>query len=175
MFSLTRLFLNSEYFNAKCGHVPSTDCALSSEKADLGSQHLGLPSPAYNLGRNRQKGASSLSLLVYICFGAIVLVGVLKVLPVYLEHKKIQSVLEGVAEGFATESQLPSKSALQKKLAKRFSMESISAITVKDIDFKKEGKSWVLNAGYEKRVDIYNNVALLVDFTQVNPVVITSR
>ncbi len=119
----------------------------------------------------KQRGMTSVSLLIYVCFGAIVLVGVIKVLPAYMENMKIQSVLESVAES-SNSGSVPSKVDLQRTLSKRFSIESITAISVKDIKMEKQGRGWLLDASYQKHIEIYENVALVIDFADGNRVAI---
>ena len=115
-----------------------------------------------------QRGMSSLNLLVYICFGVALLVGVLKVLPVFLENRKIQNVLEAVAEEYIQGGAAPTKKALQSKIGKRFTIESIRSLSVDDIKIERKDKTWVLDAGYEKRIALFKNIALVVDFSEAN-------
>ena len=117
----------------------------------------------------KQSGMTSVSLLVYICFGAIILVAVLKVLPAYMENMKIQNVLKSVAESSADGS-VPSKADIKRALSKRFSIESITAISVKDIKVEKEGRGWLLDASYQKHIELYDNVSLVIDFADGNRV-----
>lgn len=115
-----------------------------------------------------QRGMGSLNLLVCICFGVMLLVGVLKVLPVFMENRKIQAVLQDVADEYSQGGAAPSKNILVSKIAKRFSIEDIRSLPVSDIDIERQDKVWVVDAGYEKRVELFKNIALVIDFTETN-------
>jgi len=122
---------------------------------------------------HKQYGASPLGTLIYILFGVSLVIFALRVLPVYLENMKLVSILESIADDYTESNQVISKTAIKQKLNKRFSIDSVSAINADEIEIAKEADGWLINAGYEKRVDLVANIDLMIDFTEGNAVLIS--
>lgn len=122
----------------------------------------------------KQQGVTLISFFIYVLFGAMVLVGCLKVLPVYMENIKLQSILNSVSENFSTSGSAITKSGIKEKLSKRFTIDSVKALPVKDIKIERDGEFWLVDAGYEKRVSLISNIDIVVNFTETNKVQIAN-
>lgn len=126
--------------------------------------------PSPNNSLRRQGGLTLVSFLIYVVFGATLLLVALRVVPIYMENMKLQSILDEVGESFNRESNSASKTSIKQKLTKRFTVNSVRAIKVKDIAIEREGDFWVVDAGYEKRVNLVRNIDIVVDFNEDNKV-----
>lgn len=130
------------------------------------SNHLSIPSLASR--PHRQQGVTLLSFLIYALFGASLLLVCLRVVPIYMENIKLQSILAEVGESFTSEA--VNKTSIKQKLSKRFAVNSVSALKLKDIKIEREGEFWVVDAGYEKRVNLVSNIDIIVNFNDDNKV-----
>ncbi len=114
--------------------------------------------------RNGQCGMTYLGmliLLVVIAFGAIV---VIKVMPLYLEHFKVQSSLNSLAQEPKDELlQMPPRE-LEDRLLRRFSVNDVTHVKKEDITISKEGKKTVIDVSYEARVALFFNLDLVAKF-----------
>lgn len=122
----------------------------------------------------KQQGVTLISFFIYVLFGVMVLIGCLKVLPVYMENIKLQSILNGVSENFSTSGSAATKSGIKEKLSKRFIIDSVKALPVKDVKIERDGEFWLVDAGYEKRVPLISNIDIVVNFTETNKVQIAN-
>lgn len=111
---------------------------------------------------NNQRGASGLSLLftlvVVIFFGATIL----KLTPVYLDNYTIKGALDGLNQqpGITQMSQVKIKDLLLKQLR----INNVHNIDAKDIVVKKENGRLTVNVDYEVRMDLVQNLDLIVSF-----------
>ena len=126
--------------------------------------------PSVTNSLRRQGGLTLVGFMVYVVFGASLLLVALRVAPIYMENMKLKSILDEVGESFATESSAASKTSIKQKLIKRFTINSVNAIKIKDIEIERDGDFWVVDAGYEKRVNLVRNIDIVVDFHQDNKV-----
>ncbi len=117
-----------------------------------------------------QQGVTLVSFLIYVLFGASVLLVCLRVMPIYMENMKIQAILADVGESFASESARANKTSIKQKLTKRFTIDTVNAIKVKDVKIEREGNNWVVDAGYETRVNLVSNIDVVVNFSDNNKV-----
>jgi len=109
--------------------------------------------------KSRQRGVSILAIL-FICV-AIVLVAVLalKVTPAYMEFGTVKkSMLAAKDSGAKTVVDI------QKAFQRNADINSISVISGKDLEITKEGNNIVVGFHYDKKIPLFANVSLLIEF-----------
>ena len=83
-------------------------------------------------------------------------------IPVYLEHMKIQSVMQGVQTEF--DGQNPSRKDIGVYIQKRFDVESVNIIGHRDIKIKRDGEDYVVSLEYDNTTPFIHNVQFMVSF-----------
>jgi len=112
--------------------------------------------------RFKQRGLT----LTGMMFGSIVLVLLavlgMKVAPVYIDDATIKKNLVAVAN----DSTLQNANASQVRMAyiKRAQIDSITAVSAKDIKITKDKGKLVLSANYSVEVPLVHNISLKFDF-----------
>ncbi|HUO82934.1 MAG TPA: DUF4845 domain-containing protein [Gammaproteobacteria bacterium] len=86
----------------------------------------------------------------------------LRLIPVYLEHYKVVSVLDGARKEL--EGQNPTRTDIRKSIEKRMVVESLNAIDIDDVKVTKEGPGYVVSTQYEQRRPFIANVSFVVSF-----------
>jgi hypothetical protein len=109
---------------------------------------------------NKQRGLALTSLLFWGVIFALGSVLVIKVMPEVVEYYKINKSVKSTA---ATASGL-TVSEIRTAYSKYAEIENIQAITPADLDISKEGASVVVGFSYQKRIPLFTNVSLLIDF-----------
>lgn len=112
----------------------------------------------------RQKGMTYLGmvmLLVFIAFLAIVLI---KVLPLYLEHFKVQSSLNSLAQDSKDEAAAISPFEIEKLLLNRLNINDVTHVSKENIKITNEGSRTVVTVDYEARVALFYNLDLVARF-----------
>jgi hypothetical protein len=107
----------------------------------------------------RQRGVSILGIML-IC-AAIVLVAVLamKVTPAYMEYGTIKKSLQATKDSGAK-----TVVDIQKAFQRNADINSISVISGKDLDITKEGNDIVVGFHYDKKIPLFANVSILIEF-----------
>jgi len=109
-----------------------------------------------------QRGASGLNILftlvMVIFFGATIL----KLTPVYLDNYTIKGALDGLNQqpGITQMSQDKIKGVLLKQLQ----INNVHNVDAKGIVVKKENGRLTVNIDYEVRMDLVQNIDLIVSF-----------
>jgi hypothetical protein len=111
----------------------------------------------------RQGGMTLISFLfIFIVAGFVVLL-TLKIIPVYLEHVKVKSCLQGLK----TEPGLAEKPPqdIKKLLTMRWDMNSVEGITAEDnVIIEKKNGLMTIQVAYEVEKPILGNMSALMKF-----------
>jgi hypothetical protein len=112
--------------------------------------------------RAKQKGlgfAGVLTMLVALVLAAIV---ALKVVPAYIEFFTIKKAIASMTQS----GELRNASVLDVKRAfeRRAQVDDITAIGPNDLEITKEGGEVVIGFAYQKRIELFKNISLLIDF-----------
>ncbi len=112
------------------------------------------------VGMRKQRGLSLVGLIVV--GGILVLVAIvgMKVTPAYIEYFTIQKHLRELAR--SPDSSTPKQ--MMEAFDKRAQIDDITALVGKDLDISKVGNSVTVSAAYEKRVPLFANISVLIDF-----------
>lgn len=113
---------------------------------------------------HRQRGMTTLGMLILVAFVGLFVFAGIRLVPVYLEHMKIVSVLDGVKAEY--EGQGPSRQDLMRSLSRRFDIESINVISEKELKIKKIADGYTIEATYENRTPFIANISFTVNFSK---------
>ncbi len=114
--------------------------------------------------RGSQRGMTYLGMLilmVVIAFGAII---VIKVLPLYLEHFKVESSLNSLAQEPHGELAGLPPSEIEKLLLKRLAVNDVDHVSKDDISVTREGNRIVVTVDYEARTPLFMNLDVVAKF-----------
>lgn len=112
--------------------------------------------------KRQQRGVTLSGLLMAAFVVAILALLGMKVFPEYMEHRQIVAAIKKVAAGTDANA---SVRQIRDAFDRQANVDYISAITAADLEITKEGGSVVISFGYEKRIPLFANVSLLLDFT----------
>lgn len=108
----------------------------------------------------KQRGLSLIGLI--LVGGILVFVAIIgmKVTPAYIEYFTIQKHLRELAR--SPDSSTPKQ--MMEAFDKRAQIDDITALQGKDLDISKNGNSVTISAAYEKKVPLFANISVLIDF-----------
>ena len=129
---------------------------------EAGRRLRGLVPREIAMTAKRQRGMTTLGMLILIAFVGLFVFAGIRLVPVYLEHMKIESVLNGVVKEF--DGQSPSTQDMRLYIQKRFDVESVNIIRAQDVKVKRDGESYVISAKYANTTPFLANVSFQVDF-----------
>ena len=109
--------------------------------------------------KRHQRGITAVGLIILVTFVGLFVYAGIRLLPVYLEYF---SVLKSV-EGLKSDADSGQK-AMQIALQKRFDIEDIKSVEVRDIEIKREGLSWDVHIAYDAQTPFVANVGFIVHF-----------
>jgi hypothetical protein len=99
----------------------------------------------------------------------VVLVGIIlaaimgmKVVPAYIEYYTIKKAIAGMTS--SGELRSASVADVKKAFERRQQIDDITAIGPSDLEISKEGSEVVIGFAYEKRIPLFKNVSLVIDF-----------
>jgi hypothetical protein len=103
--------------------------------------------------------AGVLVLLVGIVFFAIV---GMKLAPAYIEYFSVKKAVTGMIE--SGELRNATVNDVRKAFDRRAVVDDITSIEGKDLEISKDGSEIVLAFAYEKRIPLFYNISVLIDF-----------
>jgi hypothetical protein len=108
-----------------------------------------------------QRGVS-LGGLLAACVVLIVcaLVG-MKVAPAYIEYGQIKKAITAIVQGGEAKGTVAD---VRKAFDRRAQIDDINSITGQDLDVSKDGGEIVIAFAYPKKVPLFSNVSLLIEF-----------
>lgn len=110
----------------------------------------------------RQRGmgfAGVLAILVGIIFLAII---GMKMVPAYLEYFAIKQAVAAITQG----GQLRNATVadVRKAFELRQAIDDFTSVGPKDLEITKDGSEIVISFAYEKRIPLFYNLSILIDF-----------
>jgi hypothetical protein len=103
--------------------------------------------------------AGVLALLIGIVFVAIL---GMKLAPAYIEYFSIKKAVTGMIE--SGELRNATVADVRRAFDRRAVVDDITSIEGKDLEVSKDGNEIVLAFAYEKRIPIFYNISVLIDF-----------
>ena len=108
----------------------------------------------------KQRGIALSGLLFWGIVIALVAVLGIKVAPECITYYKMLKATQAVAAN----SNGKTVSEIRTAFGKYMDLEHVSTITPADLDISKEGNEIIVAFSYEKRIPLFYNVSLLIDF-----------
>lgn len=112
--------------------------------------------------RRRQRGMTTLGLIILVFFVGLFAFAGIRLTPVYLNYMKVTGVVNGVFEEF--DGQGASGSAIRSSIERRFDIESVGEITPRDVKVTKHSSGYEVAATYSHKAPFIANVSFVVDF-----------
>jgi len=89
-----------------------------------------------------------------------VAIGGLKIAPAYMEYFTAKKAIVAIAQGNSRATVGEIRHAFQLRAA----IDNIDVIGAKDLDITKEGAEVVISFAYPKRIPLFGNVNVVIDF-----------
>ncbi len=110
-----------------------------------------------------QSGVSMTPQLLACVVLAIVALAAMKVGPAYLEYATIRKDVASIIQ--SGEARTASVADIRKSFDRRAQVDDISSITAQDLDISKDGGDVVIGFAYQKKVPLFSNISLLIEFS----------
>ena len=107
---------------------------------------------------SRQRGLSLVG-LIFVGLIVVMLLGLgFKVVPAVLEYIAIERAVQKIRNEGTTVRDI------QVAFERHATIDDIKSITSKDLDITKEGDRVVISYAYQKKIELIDNVSLVIDF-----------
>jgi len=114
------------------------------------------------MNARRQRGMTLSNLLLAACAVALLALLGMKVVPEYIEYRQIIASIKKVTTAAGPEATVKQ---IREAFDRQANVDYITSITGADLDITKEGGRIVVSFAYEKRIPLFANVSLLLDFS----------
>jgi hypothetical protein len=104
-------------------------------------------------------GIAILVILILVVVGA--LIG-MKVTPAYIEYFTIKKAIAAITQ--SGELRGGSVAEVRRAFENRANIDDITSVQPQDLEITKDGSEVVISFAYEKRIPLFYNVSLLIDF-----------
>jgi hypothetical protein len=108
----------------------------------------------------RQRGLSMTTFLLIAVIGVLGAIGGMMVGPAYMEYAKVKKAVVAVA----AEGRTTTVGEVRKAFDRRAQIDDVNVISGQDLDVTKEGGDIVVSFAYSKKVSLFGNVSLLIEF-----------
>ena len=123
------------------------------------SRHLNLKAT------RRIRGSSSFSILCVIVTAWVALTGLLRVLPVFMEHRTVVSAMESVASGYVPGQD--QSADLREALRRAWSINRISQVDVSGVSINRRRTGVILTLEYQTVFPLVGPIQGVWDFGTV--------
>jgi len=107
-----------------------------------------------------QQGATLLGMVVVGIIVVFVAILGLKIAPAYIEFYTVKKAIVAIAQSNSRSTVAEVRYAFQLRSA----IDNIDVIGAKDLDVTKEGNEVVISVAYPKRIPLFGNVNVVIDF-----------
>jgi hypothetical protein len=118
--------------------------------------------------RNRQQGVTAIGWLVLLTPFAILLYAGIRLAPLYLNYMKVVRAMDGAASsvksGAGAGAGAGDATAIRTAIDRHFEIDMVEYPTIKDIQIRREGTAWVIEAKYDDEAPLFANLSLHVTF-----------
>jgi hypothetical protein len=113
--------------------------------------------------QKQQRGMTGLGLVMLLAVFGFIALGVLQMVPVYLENMKIVQVLNQVKDEL--DGQNPTVTDIRKSLGKRVNIESLREVNyIKDFKIARSELGYNVSTTYSRKKRYIANLFLLAEF-----------
>lgn len=109
---------------------------------------------------NNQRGVALSGLIFWGIVIALVAVLGMKVAPEYIEYFKVSKDVKAVAANSSGKT----VSEIRAAFGKYMEVEHVQTISPADLDISKDANGVVIAFAYERRIPLFYNVSLVIDF-----------
>ncbi len=110
----------------------------------------------------QQRGITFISLVFILAILAFFVLITLKIAPIYMNHSKVVNALSAPENTPSVENM--SKSEIVDGLEKRFNMNYVEKVDMKDVEILKQGQYVKVGIAYERVEKVIGNLSVLVQF-----------
>jgi hypothetical protein len=116
--------------------------------------------------RNRQQGVTAIGWLVLLTPFAIVGYAGIRLAPLYLNYMKVVRAIDNAASSAKSGAGAGAgdATAIRTAIDRHFEIDMVEYPTIKDIQIRREGTAWVIEAKYDDEAPLFGNVSLHVLF-----------
>ena len=107
-----------------------------------------------------QRGITLMGMLIVSVVIVLIAIGGLKIAPAYIEYFKVKKAVTAIAQTNAGGTVADVRRAFDMRAA----VDDIDVITGKDLEVTKEGNELVVSFAYPKRIPMFGNVSVVIDF-----------
>jgi len=111
--------------------------------------------------RNKQRGVSFLVIFLIGVVLALAAVGAMKIAPAYSEFMTTKKAIAAIAAG---EGRTGSVTEIRKAFDRRANVDNITEVTGGGLEISKDGGDVIISFAYAKKIPLFSNVSLLIDF-----------
>jgi len=111
-----------------------------------------------------QRGMTTMGMVILVAFIGIFAFAGIRLVPVYLNHMKVASVVSGVVQEF--DGAGATSSMIRRSISNRFDIEMVSEIRAKDITVTKVDGGYEVAAVYSHKAPFIANISFVVDFDE---------
>jgi hypothetical protein len=115
--------------------------------------------------RNRQQGVTAIGWLILFTPFALVGYAGIRLAPVYLNYMKVVRAIDNAAS--SAKSGPGDATAIRTSIDRHFEIDMVEFPTIKDIQVRRDGGAWVIEAKYDDEAPLFGNVSLHVIFDKI--------
>jgi len=112
--------------------------------------------------RRRQRGATTLGVIILVIFVGLFAFAAIRLTPVYLNYMKVVGVVNGVYQEF--DGQNASRASIRTSIGRRFDVESVSEIKAQDVTVTAVDSGFEVRAEYDHTTPFIYNISFTVHF-----------
>jgi hypothetical protein len=113
----------------------------------------------------RERGMTTLGLVIFIAFVGLFAFAAIRLAPVYLNYMKVVGVVSGVHEEF--DGRNPTRNAIRNSVIRRFEIESVGEITAREVSITAVDGGFEVRAAYDHVAPFIANVSFSVHFDKM--------
>lgn len=112
--------------------------------------------------QRRQKGMSAIGILIILILVVFAALIGMRVTPAYLEYFAIKKAIASMSQ--SGELQSGTVADVRKAFERHQAIDDFTAIGPQDLEITKNGGELEISFAYEKRVPLFYNLSLLIEF-----------
>lgn len=112
--------------------------------------------------RHRQRGATTLGIIILVIFVGLFAFAAIRLTPVYLNYMKVVGVVDGVFQEF--DGQNATRAEIRNSIVRRFDVESVSQINARDVTVTAVENGYEVRAEYDHTTPFVYNISFAVHF-----------
>ena len=112
----------------------------------------------------RQQGMTTLGMIILVAFIGMFAFAIMRLVPVYLNHMKVASIVSGVVQEF--DGAGATSNMIRRSISNRFDIEMVSEIQSKDVSVTKVNGGYEVVAVYSHKAPFIANISFVVDFDE---------